>query len=102
MRSICANLGFELLEFGDWDVYDGHFFEGCRGNAVLKVWEGVATVELADWLVTRLKDGQTMVLAATSVMDGVREHLRRVSKGSRVVSIPDDVFRFSKGDEIDG
>ncbi|WP_124060519.1 site-specific DNA-methyltransferase [Gordonibacter sp. Marseille-P4307] len=97
VRSVAANLGFALLEFGDWKTYDGHYFEGYQGNVVLKVWEGVADTDLVDWLVSRLREGQTMVLAATCVMDGVREHLRRISKGSRVVSIPDDIFRFSKG-----
>lgn len=97
VKSVAANLGFRLLEFGDWDVYDGHYFEGYRGNTVLKVWEGVADIELVDWLVSRLHEGQIMVLAATCVMDGVREHLRRSCRGSRVVSIPDDIFRCSKG-----
>ena len=52
---------------------------------------------LVDWLVSRIRPGETIVLAVTSVTDGIREHLRRSCKGSRVVVIPDDIFRFSKG-----
>lgn len=94
--SIAANLGFKLLDFGDWSRYDGYYFEGYRGDTVLKVWEGVATTELVDWLVSRLHEGQTMVLAATGVVDGVREHLRKLSRGSRIFLVPDEVFSYSK------
>ena len=96
IRSIAANLGFKLLDLGDWSRYDGYYFEGYRGDTVLKVWEGVATIELIDWLVSRLYEGQTMVLAATGVVDGAREHLRKLSRGSRVVLVPDEVFSYSK------
>lgn len=99
IHSVAANLGFKLLENGDWEKYDGYYFEGFRGNTLLKVWEGVATVEMVDWLISRLKEGQTMVLAATSIEDGVREHLRKNCKGSRVIAIPDDIFRYQKGGE---
>ena len=37
------------------------------------------------------------MLAATTVMDGVRQHLRKLVKGSQVVALPDDVFRYSEG-----
>lgn len=94
--SIAANLGFKLLDLGDWSRYDGYYFEGYRGDTVLKVWEGVATTELVDWLVSRLHEGQTMVLAATGVVDGVREHLRKLSRGSRIFLVPDEVFSYSK------
>lgn len=97
VRSVAANLGFSLLEYGDWDRYDGYYFEGYRGNTVLKVWEGIADVELVDWLVSRLRDGQNMVLAATQALDGVREHLRRARRGSRLVIVPDELFPYTKG-----
>ena len=90
VRAMCANLGFTRLQGG------AHEFDGVRGSAVLKVWEGAASAELVDALVARLKAGQTLVLAATSVADGVREHVRRTCKGSCVIATPDDVFRFPK------
>lgn len=90
-ESVAANLGFEVL-----DPEDDYLFDGRRGNALLKVIDGVATPEIVDWLVSKIEPGETIWLASTSVMDGTREYLRRSCKGSRVVAIPDDVFRFSK------
>lgn len=97
VRAVAANLGFSLLEYGDWGRYDGYYFEGYRGDTLLKVWEGIADSELVDWLVSRLSDGQNMVLATTQALDGVREHLRRVRRGSRLIVIPDELFPYTKG-----
>ena len=94
IESVAANLGFTLLHPDDDYVFDAQ-----RGNALLRVVEGVATVEVVDWLVSQLQPGETIVLAATSVMDGVRQHLRKAVKGSRVVAPPDDVFPYSEGGE---
>ncbi|MBY0791135.1 site-specific DNA-methyltransferase [Corynebacterium pseudokroppenstedtii] len=92
VESVAANLGFHLLHPDDDYVFDGR-----RGNSLLKVVEGVATAEQVDWLVSQVQEGERIVLAATSVMDGVRQLLRRACKGSRVVAIPDDIFRYSEG-----
>lgn len=92
IESVAANLGFTLLH-----PDDDYIFDARRGNALLKVVEGVATVEVVDWLASQIQPGETIVLAATTVMDGVRQHLRRAVKGSRVVALPDDVFRYSEG-----
>lgn len=92
IESVAANLGFTLLHADDDYVFDAR-----RGNALLKVMEGVATVEIVDWLASQVQPGETIVLAATTVMDGVRQHLRKLVKGSRVVALPDDVFRYSEG-----
>jgi adenine-specific DNA-methyltransferase len=92
IESVAANLGFTLLH-----PDDDYIFDGRRGNALLKVVEGAATVEIVDWLASQVQPGETIVLAATTVMDGVRQHLRKTVKGSRVVALPDDVFRYSEG-----
>lgn len=92
IESVAANLGFTLLHPDDDYISDAR-----RGNALLKVVEGVATVEIVDWLASQVQPGETIVLAATTVMDGVRQHLRKLVKGSRVVALPDDVFRYSEG-----
>jgi putative DNA (cytosine-5-)-methyltransferase len=92
IESVAANLGFTLLH-----PDDDYIFDARRGNALLKVVEGVATVEIVDWLASQIQPGETVVLAATTVMDGVRQHLRKLMKGSRVVALPDDVFRYSEG-----
>ncbi|MHA6563689.1 site-specific DNA-methyltransferase, partial [Actinomyces urogenitalis] len=90
--SVAANLGFTLLHPDDDYVFDAR-----RGNALLKVVEGVATPQIVDWLASQIQPGETIVLAATTVMDGVRQHLRKLVKGSRVVALPNDVFRYSEG-----
>ena len=92
IESVAANLGFTLLHPDDDYVFDAR-----RGNALLKVVEGVATTEIVDWLASQIQPGETIVLAATTVMDGVRQHLRKLVKGSRVIALPDDVFRYSEG-----
>lgn len=79
IESVAANLGFTLLHPDDDYISDAR-----RGNALLKVVEGVATVEIVDWLASQVQPGETIVLAATTVMDGVRQHLRKLVKGSRV------------------
>ena len=95
VTSVAANLGFRLLH-----AEDDYVFDARRGNSLLKVIEGVATIEQVNWLVSQIQDDETIVLAATSVMDGVRQHLRRACKGSRVVAIPDDIFRYSQGGDM--
>lgn len=60
----------------------------------------MATIEVADSLVAHVQPGETIVLAATTVMDGVRQHLRKSVKGSRVVALPDDMFRYSEGSDL--
>lgn len=92
VSSVAANLGFTLLHPDDDYIFDAH-----RGNALLKVVEGVATTEIVDWLASQIQPGETIVLAATTVMDGVRQHLRKLVKGSWVVALPDDVFRYCEG-----
>ena len=92
IESVAANLGFTLLH-----PNDDYIFDARHGNALLKVVEGVATTEIVDWLASQIQPGETIVLAATTVMDGVRQHLRKLVKGSQVVALPDDVFRYSEG-----
>lgn len=92
IRAVAANLGFSMLD------RDNNFvFDAKRGNSYLKVIDGVATVEIVDWLLSQSIPNSTIVLATTSVMDGVREHLRHGCKGSRVIVIPDDLFHLPKG-----
>ena len=93
VNSIAANLGFKLLPESEACLFDAK-----RGDTYLKVVEGIVDEELVDTLLSQLEDEcKTLVVAGTVVMDGVREHLRRARKGSSIVAIPDDVFRYSKG-----
>ncbi len=91
VRSVAANLGFSLVNKNENSVFDAR-----RGKSLLKVIEGVVTVEIVDWLVSQVREGETIVIAAVSVLDGVRQYLRKVCKGSRVVVIPDDIFNYAE------
>ena len=94
VRSIAANKGFQLL-----DKENASFFDARRGNTLLKVIEGVITNDIVDWIVSQLSPSETVVIAALSVPDGVREYLRNRNRGSRIVSVPDDIFTYQKGEE---
>lgn len=91
VESVAANLGFAL-------EVDDLYFDGYRGRTMLRVHEGVLDAETADDLLSHLNDGEKLVIAATGVMDGVREHVRKRGKGSKVVHLPDDIFRYSEED----
>lgn len=92
VRSIAANLGYRLLSNGS-SVFDAY-----RGNTFLKVIEGVVNESIVDWLVSQLSKDETLVIASLSIPDGVREYLRKKSKGSSIIAIPDDIFKYQKGD----
>ena len=94
IRSVAANLGFSLIKPDEATIFDGR-----KGKSLLKVIEGVVTVEIVDWLASQIKEEEKIVIASMSVMDGVRQHLRHVCKGARVVIIPDDIFKYTEGGE---
>ncbi|WP_293695037.1 site-specific DNA-methyltransferase [uncultured Agrococcus sp.] len=90
VESVAANLGYRLL-------LDDFVFDGQRGRSLLKVIEGVLDTSTVDALLTELREDEKLVIAATGVLDGVREQVRRKGRGSRVVHIPDDLFRYEGG-----
>ncbi len=92
IHSIAANLRFSMIENASTSVFDAF-----KGNTFLKVIDGVVTNEIVDWLAAQLDENSNLLIAATSVMDGVREYLRKVKKGSRIIVVPDDLFAFSQG-----
>lgn len=92
VRSIAANLGFRMIPDDCASPFDAR-----RGDTYLKVVEGIIDTSAVDSILGKLGEGEKVVIAGTMVMDGAREHLRKASKGSRVVAIPDDVFRYTKG-----
>lgn len=94
IESVAANLGFQLLHPDD-DVV----FEGRRGRTLLKVHEGIVDEHSALTWLGELQDGESLVIAALGVADGVNRALRRFGKGCRAIVIPDDLFRFDAGEE---
>ena len=94
VESVAANLGFRLLHPDD-DIV----FEGRRGRTLLKVYEGVVDAESAASWLSELEDGETLLIAALGVADGVNKELRRFGRGCRAIVIPDDLFTFNAGGE---
>lgn len=94
VESVAANLGFRLLHPDDDTV-----FEGRRGRTLLKVYEGVVDAESAASWLSELEDGETLLIAALGVADGVNKELRRFGRGCRAIVIPDDLFTFNAGGE---
>lgn len=94
VKSIAANLGFKMILDERTSPFDAR-----RGDTYLKVVEGIVDERTIDSIVGKLGEGEKIVIAGTMVMDGAREHLRKACKGSRVVAVPDDVFRYTKGGE---
>lgn len=94
VASVAANLGYDLLKKDANTIFDGQ-----KGRSFLKVIEGVVTIEMVDWLNSHLEQEEKLIIAATSVMDGVREYLRHERKGSKIIMIPDDIFHYVKEDD---
>ncbi|MDO5727028.1 MAG: restriction endonuclease [Bowdeniella nasicola] len=69
IESVAANLGFTLLH-----PDNDYIFDARRTDVLLKVVEGVASVESVDWLAPKVQPGETIVLAATRCSGNLSEH----------------------------
>ena len=92
IESVAANLGFYLTP-------EDRHFDGVQGRQHLAVVEGVLDDDKVDDLMAHLPQGHTLLIAATIVTEGVREHVRGFKNGSRVVNIPLDIFTYSQAQE---
>lgn len=93
INSVAAQLRFYLTP------NDRHF-HGQVGIQHLVVIEGVLDNEKVDDLMSHLPQGHCLVLAATIINEETRDHVRSFKNGSRVVSIPHDLFTYSKNQEV--
>lgn len=92
VESVTANLGFYLTP-------EDRYFDGILGRQHLAVVEGVLDDTKVDDLMAHLPEGHTLLLAATIVPEGVRDHVRRFKNGSRVLHIPLDLFTYTTAQE---
>lgn len=92
VSSVAANLGFYLTP-------EDRHFDGVLGRQHLAVVEGVLDDGKVDDLMAHLPQGHTLLIAATIVTDGVRDHVRSFKNGSRVVHIPLDIFTYAQAQE---
>lgn len=91
-RTVAAHMNFHLTP-------DDPLFTGKRGRTRILVTTADATPEYAAELVTHLGDDEKLVLASTSIDPDTQQALRVARRGSRVVHIPNDLFRVH---EIEG
>lgn len=92
VESVAANLGFYLTP-------EDRYFDGILGRQHLAVVEGVLDDTKVDDLMAHLPEGHTLLIAATIVPEGVRDHVRRFKNGSRVLHIPLDLFTYTTAQE---
>lgn len=88
VASVAANLGFYLTS-------DDPHFDGRRNNEHLAVVEGVLTEQKVGDLMAHLPDGHSILFAATTLDEGIREVIRSYKNGSRAVHVPLDLFPYS-------
>ncbi|WP_433718634.1 site-specific DNA-methyltransferase [Microbacterium laevaniformans] len=84
--SVAAQLGYEEHSFDELP------FAGRKGRSRLAVIRGVLDVETTSALLSGVDENETLLVAATSVDDAARDHLRAHSRGSRIVRIPAGLF----------
>ncbi|MGP5558916.1 site-specific DNA-methyltransferase [Corynebacterium flavescens] len=92
VASVAANLGFYLTP-------EDRHFDGILGRQHLAVVEGVLDDAKVDDLMAHLPEGHTLLIAATIVPEGVRDHVRSFKNGSRVLHIPLDLFTYTTAQE---
>lgn len=85
VNSVAANLAFHLTP-------DDLVFDGRRGKQRLAVIEGTLTRAKVDELNTHRADGESVLFAALMLEEGVRDYVRSLKNGSRVVAVPGDLF----------
>lgn len=89
-RSVAAHLSFHLTP-------EHPVFTGVRGRTRLLVLRAAATPDVVGEIAQYLSDKEKVVIAATAVDPDTAQALRQARKGSRVLHIPNDLFR---ADEI--
>lgn len=91
--SVAAQLRFSL-------TLDHPYFDGLRGRTRLKVYEGILSKEMSEYWLNQLEEGENLLIAATGIMEGVREAVRKAGMGSKVIHVPDDLFSWEKEEEV--
>ncbi|WP_202344805.1 site-specific DNA-methyltransferase [Leucobacter chromiireducens] len=85
-RSVAAQLGYRLA-----DSLEGPIV-GALGKSRLAVIDGTVDAKAVAGVLSQIDEQETVVIAATTVADDARAALRSESKGSRIISIPNDLF----------
>lgn len=88
-RGVAAHLNFHLTP-------EDQIFTGRRGRTRLVVSTIPATPESVIDFAAHLEDGENLIVASTSVEPDAQQALRKACKGSRILHIPNDLFRVNE------
>lgn len=88
-RGVAAHLNFHLTP-------EHRVFTGKRGRTWLVVTTMAVTPEMVQELLSWLEEGENLVVASTAVDPDSHQALREACKGSRVLHIPNDLFRVNE------
>ena len=88
-RGVAAHLNYRLTP-------EHRIFTGKRGRTRLAVTTVTATPETVQDLVNHLEEGENLVIASTAVDPDSHQAIRKARKGSRVLHIPNDLFRVNE------
>lgn len=83
-RAVAAQLGFLPVEHD--------LFVGAKGRSRLAVVNGVVDAVAIHDIVSALAEGETAVVAALAATDTAEATLRELSRGSRLLKLPIDLF----------
>jgi adenine-specific DNA-methyltransferase len=82
-EAVAAQLGYTFEVDGP--------FAGRKGRSRLAVIDGMLTAGVADHLIGRLEERQTLLVVAQALEPGVEEHVRKQRSGSRARKVPRDL-----------
>lgn len=85
-QSVAAQLGYAH------DSHDEAPFAGRKGRSRLAVIRGTVDVDTVEALLSGIEPDETLLIAATTVDPAAADHLRTLSRGSRIKRIPSALF----------
>jgi adenine-specific DNA-methyltransferase len=83
-KAVAAQLGYSPVSHP--------VFSGSKGRSRLVVVPGVVDAVAVGDIVSALGDGETTLIAAVSITDDAASTLRELSRGSRILRVPNDLF----------
>jgi adenine-specific DNA-methyltransferase len=84
-QAVCAQMRFTFDPVGP--------FAGKKGNCRLAVLDAMATEGTIRLLLDALEDGETVLVVAQAIGEGVEQLLREARKGSKIRKMPNDLAR---------
>lgn len=77
-------------------------FDAQKGSDRLVVTLGGITPEWAETVTSHLSTGETVTIACPAAAEGVQKVLDDRAPGSRLLQVPNDLFRFDPSTAVKG